>query len=42
MNHIKNSSEIFNLSLLKEALDYGITSTGNVFNTLVNKKRTSP
>ena len=39
MNDIKNTSEISNLSLLKEALDYGIISTDSVLDTLMSTKR---
>lgn len=35
----KNTSEIFNLSLLKEALDCGIISTDSVLDTLMSTKR---
>ena len=39
MNDNKNTSEIFNLSLLKEALDCGIISTDSVLDTLMSTKR---
>lgn len=39
MENIKNTSEIFNLSLLKEALDCGIISTDSVLDTLMSTKR---
>lgn len=39
MNSIKNPSEIFNLSLLKEALDCGILSEDSVLDTLMSTKR---
>ncbi len=39
MNNIKNPSEIFNLSLLKEAFDCGIISTDSVLDKLMSTKR---
>lgn len=39
MDNMKNPSEIFNLSLLKEALDCGIISTDSVLDTLMSTKR---
>ena len=39
MNDNKNTSEIFNLSLLKEALECGILDTDSVLDTLMSTKR---
>mgnify|MGYP006940215730 CR=1 FL=1 len=39
MSNDKNTSEIFNLSLLKEALDCGIISTDSVLDTLMSTKK---
>ena len=39
MNNVKNPSEIFNLSLLKEAFDCGIISTDSVLDKLMSTKR---
>ena len=39
MNDNKNTSEIFNLSLLKEALDCGIIRPDSVLDTLMSTKR---
>ena len=39
MNNLRNASEIFPLSLLKDALDCGIIPVDSVLDTLMSTKR---